>query len=236
MNEVKKALQAGDRERAFALLRRHLAANPKDANAWLWMSEATTNPKQKIDALKRVLMLAPQHPHAAPIRQRLERLTNKQSTVHSPPVTEPISPSPPSEPPATQPASRAQPSEPPAIEEPIRTPPKAIEVEAEPLSFAQEEPPLLRQRLGIREERKSKEQSIGSIPPADSTVAELRQSLMSEAGMSLKDSESEEPSAPSPPKPPSEEGLPKWVWLIMLVAIVGISALSWIAYNMMQAN
>jgi hypothetical protein len=228
MNEVKKALKAGDKERAFALLRRHLAANPKDANAWLWMSEATTNPKQKIDALKRLLMLAPQHPHAEAIRQQLERLTKKPSTAREERKSRQLSTQPPvHSPPALN------------IEETIRKRPKAIQGEEDALSFASKSPTPPLQRLAIREERRSREESVSSVPPPHSTVQALRQSLMSEGAIITEiteEEQSQEPSLTSPPKPPSEQGLPRWVWLVILVAIVALSGLVWIAYNMVLAN
>lgn len=74
MQEAIAALKAGNRARAFTLLRQHLVANPRDANGWLWMSEVAPELRHQIDALQRVLLLAPDHPHAGAIRERLREL------------------------------------------------------------------------------------------------------------------------------------------------------------------
>lgn len=74
MQEAIAALRAGERDRAFALLRQHLMAYPKDANGWLWMSEVAPELPQQIDALQRVLLLAPDHPRTGAIRLRLREL------------------------------------------------------------------------------------------------------------------------------------------------------------------
>ncbi len=90
MNEAIKSLKAGDRKTAYRLLRRHLRTNPKDVNAWLWISQATTDRKKQIDALQLVLALAPQHPRAKAIRKRLRDLNNASPiTTHgAPPSSE----------------------------------------------------------------------------------------------------------------------------------------------------
>jgi hypothetical protein len=74
VQEAIAALKAGNRARAFTLLRQHLVANPRDANGWLWMSEVAPELRHQIDALQRVLLLAPDHPHAGAIRERLREL------------------------------------------------------------------------------------------------------------------------------------------------------------------
>ncbi len=74
MQEAIAALKAGNRARAFTLLRQHLVANPRDANGWLWMSEVAPELRHQIDALQRVLLLAPVHPHDGAIRERLRVL------------------------------------------------------------------------------------------------------------------------------------------------------------------
>lgn len=85
MKEAIEALKAGDRAGAYTLLRTYLAANPRDANGWLWMSEAAVNPVQQVDALKRVLALAPDHPRAAAIRRRLSTLEGDAPPPPPPP-------------------------------------------------------------------------------------------------------------------------------------------------------
>jgi hypothetical protein len=104
MQEAIAALKAGDRARAFSLMRQYLVTNPKDANGWLWMSEVAPELRQQIDALHRVLLLAPDHPRAAAIRLRLRELhasTQPQAAIldnpaPSLPKAPPASPSQPS--------------------------------------------------------------------------------------------------------------------------------------------
>ncbi len=101
MQEAIAALKAGNRARAFTLLRQHLVANPRDANGWLWMSEVAPELRHQIDALQRVLLLAPDHPHAGAIRERLRELnasTRPQpAMLDTPPPSKETSP-PPAEP------------------------------------------------------------------------------------------------------------------------------------------
>ena len=78
MNEAIKALKAGDRKTAYRQLRRHLRSNPKDIQAWLWISQATTDPKKQIDALKQVLRLEPNHPKSKAIHRRIRQLENSK--------------------------------------------------------------------------------------------------------------------------------------------------------------
>ncbi len=79
MNEAIKALKAGDHKTAYRLLRRHLRKNPKDVKAWLWISQATTDKKKQIDALKQALRLQPDHPKSKAIRRRIHKLENSQT-------------------------------------------------------------------------------------------------------------------------------------------------------------
>lgn len=74
MQEAIDALSRGEQDRAFKLLCRHLAAHPDDASGWLWLSEATDDPRKKLDALDRVLKLDPNHPRASGIVQRIEAI------------------------------------------------------------------------------------------------------------------------------------------------------------------
>lgn len=109
MNQVIEALKAGDQKTAFELLRRHLATHPKDANAWLWMSEATTDPKQQRDALNRVLTLAPDHPRADSLRKRLATLNATLGVSAPPSVVPPVAAAPTPPPaPATPPPPVAE--------------------------------------------------------------------------------------------------------------------------------
>jgi hypothetical protein len=87
MREAIEALRAGDRQRAFLLLRRHLNAHPADTTAWLWMSEAAPESEQQKDALRQALRLSPDHPHAAAIQQRLRTLESTTLQNSSPQST-----------------------------------------------------------------------------------------------------------------------------------------------------
>jgi hypothetical protein len=90
MREAIEALRAGDRQRAFVLLCRHLNAHPSDTTAWLWMSEAAPEPEQQKDALRQVLRLSPDHPHAPAIQQRLSMLestTPQNASPHAAPAS-----------------------------------------------------------------------------------------------------------------------------------------------------
>lgn len=78
MNEAIKALKAGDGKTAYRQLRRHLRSNPKDVQAWLWISQATTDRKKQIDALKQALRLEPNHPKSKAIRRRIGQLENSK--------------------------------------------------------------------------------------------------------------------------------------------------------------
>lgn len=235
MNEAIKALKAGDKQRAFALLRRYLAENPKDANAWLWMSEATTNPKQQVDALRRVLTLAPQHPHALSIHQRLEALTKEPS----PPPADKISQQLGTMPPAPQvPPTPPSPSTLEEPIEPIKKAPPTMPAKEKPATFI-DEPPFeqLQQRIGFREESKSKDESISSPPSAHETLADLRQSLLTTLIVEEKQEKSKAASADSQPKPPApDEGLPRWVWFVILLVIVVLAIFLVATYLMVQSS
>jgi hypothetical protein len=74
IEEAIAALRHGDQATAFTLLRTRLAQEPKDATAWLWMSEATPDIRRKVEALTRFLDLAPTHAHTPSVRLRLQQL------------------------------------------------------------------------------------------------------------------------------------------------------------------
>jgi hypothetical protein len=78
------ALRRGDQARAFALLRACLTRDPKDATAWLWMSEATPDIHRKIEALERFIQLAPDHPRVPSATARLQYLEAQVAKVPPP--------------------------------------------------------------------------------------------------------------------------------------------------------
>lgn len=79
------ALRRGDQAKAFALLKGQLTRDPKDATAWLWMSEATPNLESKIDALERFIVLAPDHPRVPSAHTRLQYLRSQLEVLSPPP-------------------------------------------------------------------------------------------------------------------------------------------------------
>ncbi len=120
------ALRRGDQAKAFALLRGQLTRDPKDATAWLWMSEATPNIESKIDALERFIQLAPDHPRVPSAHTRMAYL--KSQVIKTSPLPPPVTPLPDHAEQSDIPTSRAviSPEEPPR---PIRRrePPGAAE-------------------------------------------------------------------------------------------------------------
>lgn len=83
IEEAIAALRHGDQPTAFTLLRARLAEEPKDALAWLWMSEATADVRRKVEALTRFLQLAPNHPHVPSVRLRLQQLQGQLAGLPS---------------------------------------------------------------------------------------------------------------------------------------------------------
>ena len=84
IDEAITALRHGDQATAFTLLRTRLAQEPKDATAWLWMSEATPDIRRKVEALTRFLALAPNHAHAPSVRLRLQQLKGQMEGEYQP--------------------------------------------------------------------------------------------------------------------------------------------------------
>jgi ferric-dicitrate binding protein FerR (iron transport regulator) len=57
-------IRAGEIEKARPLLIEVLKQNPRDENAWLWMSRCVTETEQKRYCFEKVLKLNPQNQHA----------------------------------------------------------------------------------------------------------------------------------------------------------------------------
>jgi hypothetical protein len=57
-------IRAGEIEKASPLLIEVLKQNPRDENAWLWMSRCVTEIEQKRYCFEKVLKLNPQNQHA----------------------------------------------------------------------------------------------------------------------------------------------------------------------------
>lgn len=242
MQEAINALKAGDRERAFDLLRRHLASNPRDAVAWLWISEAAPRPEIQRDALERALHLAPDHPQAAMIRARLASLSGGTSAPA--PTPAPASaPPPPAEPSTDEVMAqlrgeslRARPSEPAA------TLPNGEE-DREVVAMGRPEPlapaPTADEGAAIfspeEEEPWATEEADGG---ADELVRNLRSQFAADEGWERPDQgetdglmdESLSPIAP--PQPAARKGTPWWVWLIVLISLLLVGAVVYMALTM----
>jgi hypothetical protein len=85
IEQAKQALNAGDRQRAQGLLTQRLAADPKDIQAWLWLSECFTENEKKRYCLERALAIQPENAQA---RQALEQLAAAPPAEENPPVDE----------------------------------------------------------------------------------------------------------------------------------------------------
>ncbi|MBA3534690.1 MAG: hypothetical protein H0T73_22450 [Ardenticatenales bacterium] len=249
VNEAIEALKVGDKPKAFALLRRHLAANPKDASAWLWMSEAASEPAQQIDALQQVLRLAPEHSRAPMIQKRLQVLlqaTTPQPTLASLPA-------------ATQENSelaqrasggllsrmRRESPAAPSLEEPERSTGQVADIEewlrtdedaphpvsATPISefrvhhpeapAAREPEPVQRVVEEPPMPRHPREEMAAAAP----LVAEPPMSKQLRAEMAAQ-------TSPLPrPTPPQGEKLPAWVWGVMFLSTIVVFAFLFILWK-----
>lgn len=72
-------IKDGDKEKGKQLLIEVLKQNPKDENAWLWMSKCVTSEKQKRDCFQQVLQINPNNKFAIEGLHRLDNFPNKQS-------------------------------------------------------------------------------------------------------------------------------------------------------------
>ena len=229
MTDIDHAIQAlrqGDQRTAFEMLRTILAQNPKDATAWLWMSEATADPQRKLEALSRFLTLAPDHPRAPSVRLRLQNLQAQQGQHLPTPVA----------------SGGSFPPLPRNSQSPIAQP-------AVPMMNEESDPVSPAKTLGNRINKNALSTSIEAVsdtraellspypeppmpaaPPLDTvptgtTPAEpsVRESIPIPPF-------TPRPAAPPPPDfavspPPTEDdGLPVWVWGLMLLAILTVIA------------
>jgi Tfp pilus assembly protein PilF len=69
-------IKAGDTENGKKLLLDVLKQNPRDENAWLWMSKCVTSKEQKRDCFQRVLQINPNNQFA---QEELRRLDTARS-------------------------------------------------------------------------------------------------------------------------------------------------------------
>ncbi len=251
MQEAINALKAGDREGAFDLLRRHLASNPRDAAAWLWISEAAPRPDIQRDALERALQLAPDHPQAAMIRTRLDSLRAGAAPAPAVPAAA-SAPAPAAEPSTDEVMAqlrgeslRARPSEP--------IPPlPSGEADAEVVAMGTAKPraPLRRDEgpSSIFDTEDPDPWADDSAPQdADEIVRNLRNQLGSAYELEGSDADDawdvpdhaedelmdKTVSPLAPPQPATGKGSPWWVWLIILISIVIVAVAVYRALGMM---
>jgi peroxiredoxin len=78
LSQATELLRAGNKDEARRLLIPFLKENPNSARGWWMLSYAVDEPAQKIDSLKRVLMLAPNHRKA---EARLAELAGEANPV-----------------------------------------------------------------------------------------------------------------------------------------------------------
>jgi hypothetical protein len=76
LEEAVAHIRAGNIEQARPLLVEVIKQNPRDENAWLWMTKCVTEPEKKRYCFERVLQINPQNQHAI---RGLERLSNPVS-------------------------------------------------------------------------------------------------------------------------------------------------------------
>ena len=69
-------IKAGDLEKGKKLLIQVIQQNPRDENAWLWMSRCVTSVEQKRECFQRALNINPVNPHAVKGLQRLDNAKN----------------------------------------------------------------------------------------------------------------------------------------------------------------
>jgi hypothetical protein len=81
LQQAIQAIQYGDRALGKRLLAQVLQANPKNVQAWLWMSEVTDTDEQRRECLERVAAIEPQNQAA---RARLAQL-HARATVRGAP-------------------------------------------------------------------------------------------------------------------------------------------------------
>jgi hypothetical protein len=82
------ALKAGDKAEARRLLGRIIRQNPRDEQAWLWMSGAVDTARERATCLTKVLEINPQNETA---RRGLTTLKKRLPTTPAPPVeTQPV--------------------------------------------------------------------------------------------------------------------------------------------------
>lgn len=234
LNEAISALKAGDKSRAYDLLRQHLAANPDDATAWLWMSEAVSEREQQVEALEQVLRLAPTHSRAPMIRKRLDTLKGAA----------PVDPAQLEEKAAERLRARLRPGNSPT---PAPTPTAKVteeEVERDDLLARTEPRPSAKRRptppLPAAEETEG-EMALGDLlarteprPSAapSAPVEPTRQAVAPPpATPRLPDEAPEERASPLPrPRPPQDDVIPAWVWGVMLLSIIILAAFLYAAW------
>ena len=100
LSKAERLIAAGQLEEAKAVLRGVLAQDKRNADAWYLVAQSVTDPKAKAEALRRVLLIEPDHPRAkrefeamdgwtilkAPSREESEMTPTPPTRTAAPPV------------------------------------------------------------------------------------------------------------------------------------------------------
>lgn len=155
LQEAIAALKAGRRKRARAILAHLLRQDPRNEEAWLWLSGAVERDSERLLCLRQVLAINPNNERA---RQGIELLLSKGVTL---PILAPAEPAPVAPPPA-----------PPEL----APSPAELEGQAQP----QAQPPAQEELA----EATPREEALKEAPapaPAPSAIAEAQAAIIEEA-------------------------------------------------------
>jgi hypothetical protein len=247
MQQAIEALRAGDKDLAFVLLRRHLAMNPKDVTAWLWMSEAAPEPRMQIDALERVLRLAPEHPQAAVIHERLRVLreppAQPEEALPAPEPAAPVAVPPPADPTTDELLAQLR-------GETLRAPQEGARIVPSPLADTSDEAPDFMGEAAVE----SPGEVTGTPAPAytsspaselDEMVRGLRGDVATpirmdedEAVGMVTDEEMDTPAPVTDGDVPASRrrGTPGWVWIVLLLFLLAVAVFLYIVFMSTQGT
>ncbi len=78
--QVTQLLKAGDKSQAEVLLKDLLRQNPRDDQAWVWLTQVLSSDKHRLECINRALAINPNNTQALQYRQLLlDRLKGKES-------------------------------------------------------------------------------------------------------------------------------------------------------------
>ena len=192
--KVTQLLKAGDRAQAEVLLKDILRRNPRDDQAWLWVTQVLTNDKQRLECVNRALEINPGNAQAQQYKQKLiERMNAASATPAAPPAAVPKPAPPPSPPPTPSPPPPPSPASTPASRPASKfnlPPTQPLPPSAMP-PFAEPEP--------------EEETGFEELPTA---VDDRLSALSSPPAAAPLPASSNPPVSPSPPSTPSFAPLP----------------------------